>query len=151
MKIARGFTLIELMVVVAVISILAVIAVPKFGEAVRKSKDASTKGNLGSIRSALSIYAADNNGGFPSDHLDSLSVGKHYLDGVPYATMYPYHDRSNKVDNTADWGAAIGDQDSTHWMYFDDATLETASTPKKGDVWAGCTHEDSTGRIWSTN
>jgi hypothetical protein len=36
-------------------------------------------------------------------------------------------------------------------MYFDDASLETPSTPKKGDVWVGCTHEDSSGRVWSTN
>lgn len=57
-----GFTLIELMLVVAIIGLLAAIAVPKFAKMVIKAKEASTRGKLGSVRSALSIYYADNVG-----------------------------------------------------------------------------------------
>ena len=62
----RGFTLIELMIVVAIIGILAAIAVPKFADLIRKSTEGASKGNLGSVRSALSIYYGDMEGQYPS-------------------------------------------------------------------------------------
>ncbi|WP_349984782.1 type IV pilin protein [Stenotrophomonas sp. WHRI 8082] len=42
----RGFTLIELMIVVAVVAILAVIALPSYNEYVRKSRRAQAKADL---------------------------------------------------------------------------------------------------------
>ncbi len=79
-----GFTLIELMIVVAVIGILTAVAIPKMGSLVRKSREASTKANLGSIRSALSIYYADNEGKFPTE-LQTLAYNKKYLPIIPNA------------------------------------------------------------------
>ncbi|HNG46017.1 MAG TPA: prepilin-type N-terminal cleavage/methylation domain-containing protein, partial [Elusimicrobiota bacterium] len=61
----NGFTLIELMLVVAIIGLLAAIAIPKFANLVVKSREAAMKGQLGAIRSALSIYYSDNEGFYP--------------------------------------------------------------------------------------
>jgi len=52
----KGFTLIELMIVVAVVGILAAVAIPKYGELIEKANLGATLGNLSSIRSAVSIY-----------------------------------------------------------------------------------------------
>ncbi len=66
-KAKKGFTLIELMIVVAIIGILAAIAIPKFAELIRKSNEGASKGNLGAIRSALSIYYGDLEGTYPAN------------------------------------------------------------------------------------
>jgi len=65
MKTKKGFTLIELMIVVAIIGILAAIAIPKFADLIKKSKEGATKGSLGELRSALTIYYGENEGIYP--------------------------------------------------------------------------------------
>lgn len=64
-KINKGFTLVELMVVVAIIGIIASIVIPKFADMIRKAKEATTKGNLGTLRSGVKIYYAGNEGIYP--------------------------------------------------------------------------------------
>ncbi|OQA91971.1 MAG: Fimbrial protein precursor [Elusimicrobia bacterium ADurb.Bin231] len=70
-KTTKGFTLIELMIVVAIIGILSAIAIPKFADLIRKSKEGATKGSLASIRSALTIYYGEQEGIYPSTSMAS--------------------------------------------------------------------------------
>ncbi len=89
MKIKNGFTLIELMMVVAIIGILSSVALPKFAYMVRKSREASTKGNLGAIRSGLSIYYAENEGNYPSTLTSFFSTTK-YMSNIPTSWTYEF-------------------------------------------------------------
>jgi type IV pilus assembly protein PilA len=57
----KGFTLIELMIVVAIIGILAAIAIPNFLKFQAKSKTSEAKGNLKAIYVAESTYFGENN------------------------------------------------------------------------------------------
>ncbi len=65
-KLEKGFTLIELMIVVAIIAILAAVAAPKFADQIKKAKDAKAIAVLGAARSATNIYYADKDGVYPT-------------------------------------------------------------------------------------
>jgi len=55
----KGFTLIELMIVVAIIGILSAIAIPNFVNFRYKAKTSEAKANLGAIRSCEEAYKAE--------------------------------------------------------------------------------------------
>ena len=137
-KAGRGFTLIELMIVVAIIGILAAIAIPKFADLIRKSNEGATRGNLGAIRSALSIYYGDMEGMYPSD-INALTLGTKYLKAVPLAKVPPHHGDSNSWVNTSSTS-----QDGGGWAY-NNASLST----NFGVLWVLCTHTDTKSKAWS--
>ncbi len=57
----KGFTLIELMIVVAIIAILAAIAIPQYRKFQLNSKTSEAKTNIGAIRTCEEAYAAEHN------------------------------------------------------------------------------------------
>ena len=70
----QGFTLIELVIVIAIIGILAALAVPKFQDLSGAAKVSATKAGLGSLRSVLAIrYAASATGGATASYPASLA------------------------------------------------------------------------------
>src|SRR5438105_15165429 len=116
----HGYTLIEVLIVVVIIGILASIAIPMFSNLIDKANEGTTRGNLGTLRSALSIYYTDTEGQYPQDGIGSTKHNKHkpcltcnanldaLVDGnyladipptnLPITTNSPGHGISDSVD-----------------------------------------------------
>lgn len=63
--IQAGFTLVELLIVVIILSVLAAIIVPQFSSATIDAKEAALDANLARVRSAIELYQAQHNGIYP--------------------------------------------------------------------------------------
>jgi prepilin-type N-terminal cleavage/methylation domain-containing protein len=78
MKKCSGFTLLELLIVIAIISILASLAAVSYSSAQRRARDSQRQSDLKAIQNALEQYYADNDGNYPGDDCDP---GTDYLPG----------------------------------------------------------------------
>lgn len=77
---SRGFTLIELIVVMAIVALLASIVAPRYFASLAKSKETALQQSLVTMRDAIDQYAADK-GRYP-DSLQDLAAAR-YLRQVP--------------------------------------------------------------------
>ncbi len=115
----KAFTLIELLIVVAIIGILAAIAVPNFLNAQTRAKLARVYGDIDSIELALNAYRLDNNK-FPPSHNGSSYIDPHikrfvylttpvaYLSSIPLDVFAGKHNFSTGNFNTIG-GKFVGD------------------------------------------
>jgi len=148
MKKQNGFTLIELMIVVAIIGILSAVAIPKFSDMLEKSREGATKGNVGAIKSAVSIYYGDNQGIFPDDLDTALNKFGAYLDRMPPVKVRGPN--TFKLSGT-DISVTI-DTDKALALVADNIATNTDGwryNNKTGDVWVNNSQPDTKGVTYS--
>ena len=144
-KTQKGFTLIELMIVVAIIGILAAIAIPKFAQMLEKSREGATKGNISAIKSAISIYYGDHEGEWPDNLTEEGSVGwsflESYMDDLPKVKV-----TGNNESNSANTTSVNPSGSTFSAFYFlpDTSVIESGVTDTGGS-WI---YQVATGKIW---
>ena len=84
MRRQRGFTLLELLVVMTIIGILAAIAVPALRDSPQRAREAALRGDLYSFRSVIDQYHGDK-GFYPADLQTLVTEG--YLRKIPLDPM----------------------------------------------------------------
>ncbi len=91
MKNTRAFTLIELLIVVAIIAILAAIAIPNFLEAQTRAKVARVASDLRTIATGIESYRVDNNRTPPAANFQGNSLRVFWagtnINGVPVGSI----------------------------------------------------------------
>ncbi len=97
MKARKGFTLVELLLVVLIIAVLASIVVPRMSGAAAEAKNAKCDANWANLVRALELYAASNDGAYPatdvlfqSSVLNSSTYFPHGAPVCPYGDAYVY-------------------------------------------------------------
>jgi len=77
----KGFTLLELLIVIAIIGILVAMGTVSYSTAQKKARDAQRRADLKAIQNAFEQYYAQNNGSYPTG---CASPGTSYLpNGLP--------------------------------------------------------------------
>jgi general secretion pathway protein G len=97
----RGFTLIEVLVVMVIITILAGVSVAMYGGSMDRAREAVLKENLHEMREAIDAYHADKNKWPPT--LDALVTEK-YIRQVPI----------DQMTNAADWQTTPSEPDPSN-------------------------------------
>jgi len=64
--VAKGFTLVEILIVVVILGILAAIVVPQFTNAANDARQGNVATQGSTLQNQLELYAAQNNGNYPS-------------------------------------------------------------------------------------
>lgn len=86
---SRGFTLIEMMIVMVMIATLIAIAMPRYFQGLERTKETALKQNLKEMREAIDHYHADK-GDYPAN-LQTL-VAERYLRFIPEDPMTEHAD-----------------------------------------------------------
>ena len=123
-----GFTLVELMIVMAIIGVLAVIAIPSYMSALRRAREAVLKEDLHVMRAAIDSYTMDKQKAPQS--LDDL-IQEGYLKVIPEDPVT--HSNSTWVTDSSD---ALHSLDQTD--------------PGVDDVHSGSTENGSDGQPYNT-
>lgn len=77
-----GFTLIELMVVIAIIGLLMAAGLVYYASAQKNARDAKRQADVGAIDKAMELYFNANNGNYPvAASYAALAIGTTYLPG----------------------------------------------------------------------
>ncbi len=138
----KGFTLIELVIVVVILGILASIAIPKFYDMTSAAKKSACRSALATVRSAISNYYAytaspDGGGTARWPTLNQLARLGVVLNSAVPDNPYSTGDDPNAIVEGETFGRTVSSGTSGAWCY----------DPDTGQFWAD-TRSGNRERLW---
>jgi prepilin-type N-terminal cleavage/methylation domain-containing protein len=102
----KGFSLVEILMAVAILGLIAAIVVPQFNKQVAQSNIAKTKANLETLRTAIRLFY-EQEAAWPMSDLSNLTVtmpsGMKYLPVIPKEGVTQKNTVVNIPDYTGGW------------------------------------------------
>jgi general secretion pathway protein G len=125
-----GFTLVELMIVMAIIMVLAVVAVPSYIAAMRSAREAALKEDLHVLRNAIDSYTADKQKA-PQELQDLVQEG--YLRTIPEDPMT--HSKETWVTEKSETLSSVDQTDSGGIDDVHSGSQEQGSNGQPYNTW----------------
>jgi general secretion pathway protein G len=123
----KGFTLVEILIVVIILGILAAIVIPQFTDASTQARESSLRSNLQTVRSQIELYKVQHNDSLPAStggvDFPTAMTGKTDVTGAvstdpnaygPYLQQMPTNPFNNKNTVGTDGTAGSG---TYGWMF----------------------------------
>ena len=155
-KRTKGFTLVEILIVVIILGILAAIIIPQFTDASESARDSSIQSNLQAMRAQFELYKAQHNDMYPWEAADGSfesdaetirrlttktdAAGAAGGNLGPYMQNVPTNPRAENVDVVfadSDTAAPSAANPTCHWIIdadtgaILDATAEAAAAEEE--------------------
>lgn len=147
----RGFTLVELMIVVIIVGVLAAIVMAFFGTPLAQAKETALSGGLRNFRTQLMTYRLQHNDNWPdatlvsqqmlgqTDVAGNVGTGAAYPLG-PYLQSFPQNPYNGRSDvKSVPAGSPLTPDDTTGWLYQVDGG--------RFSIAANSTQADSIGKL----
>jgi prepilin-type N-terminal cleavage/methylation domain-containing protein len=133
-NLSKGFTLIELMVVISIIALLSSIVLASIKDARTKAVEASYHQYLKQYATALELYRNDNQGNYPTTATVSISIGGTYMVNSlsPYIKIQPAPSFVTAINPTRPF--YVNKLTISSWLYSCGKAYN-ASTPKTEEPW----------------
>jgi len=144
---SRGFSLIELVIVVVIMGIISAIAIPRLSRGARNAGASAVKSNLAGLRNAIELYAAEHDGNYPGTTIaaqltqysnatgtttsatkTATEVYGPYLKDIP-----PQPVGTNKDDATIDVASGSADGSTTDGWWYKASTQEIRANLPNSD------------------
>jgi len=130
-QLKRGFTLIEILIVIAIIALIMGVFLPNFNEMRRKSRDQARKAGVKAVVEALELYKLNQN---PPTYLSdenfaTITPGAAWIEsGVTYMSSFPVDPLY--AANPSEYYIRYDRDDSNALMYILAVCLEDPSDPE---------------------
>jgi prepilin-type N-terminal cleavage/methylation domain-containing protein len=121
----KGFTLVELLVVISIIGVLATLVLLQLGTARARARDTKRITDVNQIRTAVESYFEDNGGKYPSAATWETDIAK-YLTRVPTDPLDATHHYIYKVSAAGGAFQVAAELESTATALGNDADLKPA-------------------------